>query len=499
MNATLSFSTVSPTPATPAVTGEPAPGATASPNEMRGVEFADLLRGQLSKPERQDLAAPAATDAGLQLVALGPKIDLLTTDAPLPDVASLAAFARAQGLDEAAVVTLFGQLPKSATDITAIAGPMTLPEELPAIPSQDKAVLISQPVEKSAPPDDATALLAMSLAAAALLATATAPNKVLAAPSDSASANTSSMDINKAASAQLVSVLSLQVSAKPQELKAQSGVAPLSSAEASHETMQDAIRVRLELPTQELTRRLSMMTGTSKLATWGALSMGASDASAAAPLGGASQAWETLHMDMTQLQAEPPEDELAALPDSGDPVSSLSAMPAEASASRANNTESLQAAGPTQAALTEQRAAQSQQLADRLGQAVAQRLIAQIERGQWKLQLRMEPASLGRIDVALDMHAGGLDAMFTSDNAMTRELIAQGSAKLKDTLAESGMPVASMWVNGEQSRQTGGNPTPGRDFNGGADESQKNSPQVEQATSSYRNVAASPDGLDVLA
>jgi flagellar hook-length control protein FliK len=67
---------------------------------------------------------------------------------------------------------------------------------------------------------------------------------------------------------------------------------------------------------------------------------------------------------------------------------------------------------------------------------------------------------LGKIDVELDMNAGGLDAVFKSDNAITRELISQGMAKLRDSLAQSGMTVANVWVNSENQRQSGGNSTP---------------------------------------
>lgn len=101
-----------------------------------------------------------------------------------------------------------------------------------------------------------------------------------------------------------------------------------------------------------------------------------------------------------------------------------------------------------------------QQLADRMGQALAQRLQQQIERGEWSMQLRLNPAELGRIDVQLDMHRGGLDAMFQTDNPLTRDLIQQGSGRLKEGLAQSGMTVASVWVNSDGSRQSGGNPTP---------------------------------------
>jgi flagellar hook-length control protein FliK len=39
-----------------------------------------------------------------------------------------------------------------------------------------------------------------------------------------------------------------------------------------------------------------------------------------------------------------------------------------------------------------------------------------MEKGEWKLQLKLNPAHLGKIDVELDMRSGGLDAVFKTDN-----------------------------------------------------------------------------------
>jgi flagellar hook-length control protein FliK len=132
----------------------------------------------------------------------------------------------------------------------------------------------------------------------------------------------------------------------------------------------------------------------------------------------------------------------------------------------ARNTASTGALGAaaTSAALANpemtDRAAQIQDLADKLGKAMGERLQEQLERGEWKLQLKLNPGHLGKIDVELDMNAGGLDAVFKSDNSLTRELIAQGMPKLRDSLSQSGMSVANVWVNSESQRESGGNSTP---------------------------------------
>jgi flagellar hook-length control protein FliK len=130
---------------------------------------------------------------------------------------------------------------------------------------------------------------------------------------------------------------------------------------------------------------------------------------------------------------------------------------------------------------------------------MAKRLMAQIERGQWKMQLRMQPAALGRIDVELDMHAKGLDATFSSDNAVTRELMSQGSARLRDTLTQTGTTVASVVVNGDSGRQSGGNSTPGQKPKGEQNANGKKAAAQIQAPVAAMPPTASGDGLNVLA
>ena len=121
-----------------------------------------------------------------------------------------------------------------------------------------------------------------------------------------------------------------------------------------------------------------------------------------------------------------------------------------------------QSAADAARAAIEQRAEQTQLLADRMGQALANRLISQIERGQWKLQMRMQPEALGRVEVALDMRAGGLDAVFRTDNALTQDLLGQGAQRLRDALTQSGTTVASVTVYADARGQSGGNSTPQR-------------------------------------
>jgi flagellar hook-length control protein FliK len=256
----------------------------------------------------------------------------------------------------------------------------------------------------------------------------------------------------------LGTVATTQSSLMPMTAQAWIGSAPVAEVDASAAPAplapQDAVRLTLAMPAPEITKRLAQMSGTGKETTWAALL-------ASGPVAkDLPAALETLTLELPEgFDAEL----LASATDTPKPsdlstqAGAAGALPASAAASTGSGNSA-----DTAQAQADQRAQQFQQLADKMGQAAAQRLIAQIERGQWKMQMRMQPAALGSINVELDMHAGGLDALFSTDNAVTRELMAQGSNKLRDTLTQAGMTVASVTVNGEQSRQSGGNSTPGK-------------------------------------
>ena len=70
--------------------------------------------------------------------------------------------------------------------------------------------------------------------------------------------------------------------------------------------------------------------------------------------------------------------------------------------------------------------------------------------------------AVARHEVEMRMLSGQLDTVFTASQAMTRELLQDGMSKLKDTFNQMGMDVASMQVGDGQTRQRGGESTPGQ-------------------------------------
>jgi hypothetical protein len=146
---------------------------------------------------------------------------------------------------------------------------------------------------------------------------------------------------------------------------------------------------------------------------------------------------------------------------------------------------------------TPSRSENIQNLADKMGQAVGQRILSEMERGQWHLKLQLRPATLGHIEVEMRMRSGEFDAIFTAPNAVTRDLLQDGLGKLRETLAQMGMDVANIHVGNGQTGQSGGDSTPGT----------PKGKTSQMATSPLESTAETPrtprvkdprDGLDIL-
>jgi hypothetical protein len=394
-----------------ASTGLSAAAISTPVTSLQGADFANLLGSLLAQPGRQDLAADGLAQAGLLAVPLSSQLELITPSTPVPDTGSLVAFARTQGLDETTLAALFGE--------TA--------------------------VQASPPAGTAVGLSTFNLIPAASLNPLVSPN---------AEAEPATLTVKG------LSELSWQMGKPLSQLVA----TPLAQTAGATDVIApdtDAVRLQLMLPREAimaLTRRLATMSGTGQAVAWGGLTANA--------LASASTGAVQSRLDLTEffkadgtLIASAEAEVLDAAPGERAPAS----LAPLADGARSTGSQLSQSSNTSPAASqTGQRLEHYQQLADRLGQALAQRLQSQIERGEWKVQMRMDPVSLGRIDMELDMRAGGLDAVFRTDNPLTRELIAQGLPKLRESLSQSGTAVANVWVNGDSARQSGGNPTPSK-------------------------------------
>jgi len=523
--------------------------------EGGGAEFADLFKAQIQLQLRQEFAVLAEDRVELQVVPLGPTINLITPNIPLPDMSSLASFARAQGLDEEAVKTLFGNATlevekKPVESLQVPVLPVAVPQfdplylgVLPVPTVQNAFVKSDGPASASIGGKSALFNISDELVIAAIVnEKADVPFGVKTNSNESLpigvavinafqGASVNSLGSNKheikalsastlvarseafsvATNAPAVATVDVLRGSKDinSEITAQSGVvvAPTQAIKILDSTQiaqiaatditgeaGEVLRVRLEAPSEAVTQKLSDISGAKEALSWHALLASAALARSEKTEIGART--ELLTLDVSPGLLADLEDEMSIdvpSPGSAPVVTSLGdstriPSPAGGSGDMAQN------------ASAEQRSEQYQQLADRLGQAVAHKLLAQIERGEWKLQLRLQPESLGRVDVALEMHSGGLDALFTAENGVTRELIAQGSAKLRDALTQSGMAVASVFVNSDQGRKSDGNPTSGQSFKGGSGAARdKEEEESVAAVNVAKRQTYSVDGLDVLA
>ena len=96
-----------------------------------------------------------------------------------------------------------------------------------------------------------------------------------------------------------------------------------------------------------------------------------------------------------------------------------------------------------------------EKLSEKLATELAGRMHEKLNAGEWKMKFALKPASLGLVDVQLEMRDGKLTAQFNADTNLTQELIQSGSQRLKEALGQLGMNNASVLVGQGQSQQQG--------------------------------------------
>ena len=466
--------------------GNVALNPTSTDGDPKSEDFAAVLTGQMFKAERQGLAAQVSDGPSLQVVSLGTKLNVITTDEPLPDLSSLATFARAQGLDELAIQALFGPNigPKSDVAVggqgqtSALGVASAAPVWQFSHPKLSSA-LFPEPVgrlDDASRPENSGLDLALA-----------GPFGPPVRTTEQAGAKAEPMGITIGPWVSLGSTDTNKVAQAQPDMRFNAG---------AEEFIQDAVRLSITMPVKDITKRPPNAAVTTEAINWSAMFAGPS-----AHKAGAGQVWDSLHLTVPEgfdLDVQ----SVAVVSRDQDPVTAPGApQPSDGSAAKpgANAAHPMRSEAATIAAQTELRAVQQQQLADRLGEAAAHRLIAQIERGEWKMQMRLEPGKLGKIDVELTMHTRGLEALFSADSALTRELLTQGTNRLKETLNQAGMTLASVTVNGDQARQSGGNSTPQRGNQPNADTRPVKARAEVSAAGAETSSPRTYDGLNILA
>jgi hypothetical protein len=514
---------------------------------MNGKEFAGLMRDLMPQSERQELAGLATADTllqatnGLQTLSLGNQFAVITAASPLPDANSLAQFARTQGLSETAVQALFGDLNGSLETAKPIeigkegTGALTIDLSTPSLsnlglssfPANPLSLSMGSSINTSTSNTTLTMTESGSTASSSFPSLATlswlqahpgtevisdkveqslwakAPDlqaglSVAAPIKDLAlSSVISSIPANQVKVSDLNALLQTAGAAGVIQSVNGWGASPTNALDNVNPTTDlteemgplDAMRMRMVPAWESMTRQLSKLNGSELAAAWGDIKANLFSSKARGDIG--KEVVLDLGSDNLEL--------LSSLDVTKDDIGSSSILNLD-SARNTASTGSLGAAA-TSAALANpgltDRAAQIQDMADKLGKAMAERLQDQMEKGEWKLQLKLNPAHLGKIDIELDMRSGGLEAVFKTDNLVTRELISQSMPKLRDSLSESGMTVANVWVNSENQKGSGGNSTPRQ--NSEPDNTANNSVSEVKVAESRIKELRSSDAWDTLA
>ena len=402
------------------------PGSTGSGADTFSSRLAQALDGL---PPGQNIAADGLP---LTSVTLGPSLELITTGAAQPDGESLAAFATAQGLDPEVVAWLFSEGGASTeTGANATEGDGQDTQAEGALDAALQAgMLLPQGLLIPLPPPSQTAA-------------ATGPSAEGATAG--AGLSTALLGATLMPTGGWLGQTGLSADAKAAQLaQALTTVPDAAGSFAAAQAMASA-----GMPAQVL---------------------GKPDINTKVDIG--SKAFgipvEVLSLDLDPFA-------LSLLEEADGPAGKAPATSADAATA---NGQPVMAAGQgaggatAQAASTdpasetartsaaEHRAEALHTLAQRLGEAVGQRVLGQIARGNWSMKLMLKPATLGDVEVDLRMRSGELNASFMTINPMTRDLLNDGLSRLREVLTSAGMDIAGLHVGHGSSQSAGGNPTP---------------------------------------
>ena len=469
-------------------------------------EFGALFGAMMGGLEGQNLAAPEGKASpplvGLAAQVLGPAVHIITASTPVLSDDSLYAFARSQGMDEDALALIF-QKPATTLEPAVVTVP-GLPADF-EVPTQPQPSLLS--ATQLAADRLATALKPEEKAMASVLsqaATATDPMTESLNLGDDASLR---WTLGKAADALpgtqpatqtsffgLNGVRNLLPAAPPAQAVATD---PAAHPESAHQNLAASLILGASEAAQ-FARRLEMKQASQRAERvapgWVPPTAAGNGPTLPADIALLPEETRIAALETLVVAPDIAPDDMAELLSGRSPGGESRASSPSDSATT-NNTSA--APRPDQAQRTEQ----YERLSQRLGEALGQRLAAQIAKGDWRVDLALKPHELGNIDIELNMKEGALQASFSAGQALTRELIADSLPRLKEILNQLGMDVATMNVNVRQNSQHGGNPTPGRSSSGSGSQAGKGETEKvgEVSTSmAARNIGKDPDGLDVL-
>ena len=107
----------------------------------------------------------------------------------------------------------------------------------------------------------------------------------------------------------------------------------------------------------------------------------------------------------------------------------------------------------------ERRHEQYLEISRRLTESLGNRIVTQIRKGAWRVEMDLHPKSLGRIEIQLEMKNGELEAYFNTSQNVTRDLLQESFVKLKSILSQHGIDSAYVGLGKENKRSSDENLT----------------------------------------
>ena len=422
------------------------------------------------------LITPPPVPVNLTAWVLSPNMTAITTVQPLPSSGSLAAFAKAQGLDEDVAAWLMNAGKSTPSDTGVSSKTLPLPEVAKPLNAPD-AVGTLQPEVANIP------FIANMVAATTTMSSAALPKMVgetAALPETTPVSSPIAFTAMTTPAAWLTSRVTM-----PAKVSAsvQGPTASKSDSAVVHDSDLDLTLVFGQ--SSEASKSLRAVEAPFTPAAWAMAaamtSTGTSSPAAIAP--------SMLKLLVDDKKIEASDENGNAVGNNG--TERLSPPPRTAE-NTINTTKGFENT-LSNYERTEQQHAQ----AEKMAQAIGQRMLSEMEKGHWHLKMMLRPANLGHIEVEMRLRNGELDASFTAPQALTRDLLQDGLPRLRETLSQMGMDVANMNIGGGSSQKNGGDPTPqqAQTLTTAAQTEQKEEPAIIQK---LPVTPSGQDGLDVL-
>lgn len=431
----------------------PLGGASRKPGEPEVPSgFAEVFAGVHPMPHRLTEPDQLVSPVRLQRVELSPTMQLIMPAAPAPDLFSLQAFARSQGLDEQVIQQLLGDAQVAPAGVTT--DPAAQQEGAqalaPAAVAMAGVALFGLPTMGVASTSESgSETVPSNMALPGLLPSGLLRAAQGARPAGAASESNAAV---RTAWAQPVEVISLDLMGvdapvDPHGLPPDGLLKGLDSGQAGMLRSWLLPKDSASSSSKDAPSTLSGLAVVSRAA--GAATIMAGDLARLDPAAMAAAESAMIEEGAGFSAGLLSQHTQTELPTGNEGLATAGRSLA------VQDTSALAARAPTEATpptvYSQERA---DQLAQKMGEAIAQRLMSKLEQGNWQFRFVLNPKNMGEVQVTLHMQGGGLDGNLVASQTATRDLLNDGLQRLRDTLNAAGMNVASLDVGaGNSSRQ----------------------------------------------